>query len=407
MSHMPRAAVNNSLYCIRNWRSQFENLNRHAAVLVPLIFIWSLFCASCCRISVPRYGGERDLSRPKGMHTSTSSLQGQVLFISRSGAQMLSFPRVAWKSVNIGLNAPLTLHTATLRTNGDIIVHSGLFSHNDSCIPNNHLLIFNHSNMNWHVGAQVNKPRLGHASVLLDENKLLVTGGYSAKCSDGISDFDDVRTAEICDLSLGICTDSSVTNTSRSYHDAVQFQAGKILVFGGESIKGNIPSIEAEIYDYNRNTWEIAPDIHVSGKGTRAITLTNGFVVIVGRDSRHQSAIGAAMLYNPHSHTWFDISHAGLPISFAALTQIADNRIAISGGLIADNKAGTDPEVIASSKVFILDVQTMNWTSGNPLKSPRERHSANLISPSLLLVAGGYDETGNATSELLYHNIQP
>ena len=79
----------------------------------------------------------------------------------------------------------------------------------------------------WTPISSMNTARLGHTATILTNGKVLVAGGLDA------SDAVHLNSSELYDPSLNTWTPISSMNTARAYHTATILTNGKVLVAGG------------------------------------------------------------------------------------------------------------------------------------------------------------------------------
>jgi N-acetylneuraminic acid mutarotase len=121
--------------------------------------------------------------------------------------------------------------------------------------------------------------RYNHSTVVLGDNKVLVTGGFGTKSGTSTSvEIYDPVTKEWTDLS----TNSSMS-TNRALHTSTKLQDGRVLVVGGYDGLKALTTIE--IFDPSNNTWT-APSASKVLNTARAMhtstLLSSGDVLILG-----------------------------------------------------------------------------------------------------------------------------
>ena len=121
--------------------------------------------------------------------------------------------------------------------------------------------------------------RYNHSTVVLGDNKVLVTGGFGTKSGTSTSvEIYDPVTKQWTDLS----TNSSMS-TSRALHTSTKLQDGRVLVVGGYDGLKALTTIE--IFDPSNNTWT-APSASKVLNTARAMhtstLLSSGDVLILG-----------------------------------------------------------------------------------------------------------------------------
>lgn len=172
-------------------------------------------------------------------------------------------------------------HTATLLSNGKVLFvgNSGV---NSAAAK---LLTYNSAtpgSSSWAAtGAMINT-RYNHSAVVLDDNSVLVTGGFGV----------DPKSAEI--YTPGTDTWSSATGMAqaRALHTSTKLLNGKILVAGGYDGTKALNTIE--IYTPSSNTWTAPADSKVLNTARAMHTsslLSDGDVLMVGTYFQSSGAI--------------------------------------------------------------------------------------------------------------------
>src|SRR5690348_6762665 len=101
----------------------------------------------------------------------------------------------------------------------------------------------------WSPAQSLTSPRSGAAAVLLQDGRLLITGGNNGASSVASVDIDDTA---------GNIIAGPPMNMARSQHTATVLQDGRVLVVGGVDVSGN-PIGTAEIFDPSVNAGQANP----------------------------------------------------------------------------------------------------------------------------------------------------
>ncbi len=168
----------------------------------------------------------------------------------------LSTPQVAradgWL-LGSGMSTARYLHTATLLTDGRVLVTGGTTGN----IAIASAEIYDPTSNSWTPGSgagsvpSMSTTRFLHTATLLTDGRVLVTGGCTSSCS--------TASAEIYDPASNSWTPASGAgsvpslSTARNSHTATLLTDGRVLVTGGHT--GSVVTASAEIYDPTSNSW--------------------------------------------------------------------------------------------------------------------------------------------------------
>jgi hypothetical protein len=133
--------------------------------------------------------------------------------------------------------------------------------------------------------------RSGHTATLLQNGKVLVTGGR------GSSTY--LKTAEIYDPTAGTWSSAGQMSEARTAHSATLLNNGDVLIVGGYA--SGYPSI-SEIYRTGTNTWLTGPT--TTPRAELAATRLNDGRVLVSGGYSGSGDLPSADIYNPVSNTW-------------------------------------------------------------------------------------------------------
>ncbi len=190
----------------------------------------------------------------------------------------------AWNAA-ASMSAARTQHTATTLPDGKILATGGvndIFQRERSCE------IFDPSGNGgsgiWNITDSMAKGRDQHTATLLTNGKVLVTGGLS---SDVI-----IATCELFDMAgnggKGKWTTVASMNIPRGLHTATLLPDGKILVAGGHDTSYR-PVSSCEIFDPSANSglgsWTLTDSMSFARRSHNAVLLANGKVLVIGGGS--------------------------------------------------------------------------------------------------------------------------
>jgi len=226
----------------------------------------------------------------------------------------------------------------------------------------------------WEIVDSTILPHQDHASVVMNDGNVIVTGGITGYVSPYS------RSAEIYNDSLNIWNLTDSMHYQRGNQKMVLLKDGRILVIGGYN------QYSCEIYDPVNSTWEITDSLNYQRDWSfTASVLENGEVIVVGGVDIETNPPGIYTLktcekFDPTLEEWTIIDSLELERKGHTATILNDGRLLISGG---DNSLGS----IAHCEVF--NPITGQWSLTDSLSIKRGNHSAVLLPNGKVLVTGG------------------
>ena len=153
----------------------------------------------------------------------------------------------------------------------------------------------------WLPAGSLTAARTGAASVLLQDGRLLITGGNGAS---GV-----LATTDILNPSSGF-TPGPPMNLARSSHVAVVLLDGRVLVAGGTDASGRA-SQSAELFDPAANSWSASGPLMVGRSGATATLLPSGRCS--SQAARPMARRSPALSFLTPTRTPFRLSRACFP----------------------------------------------------------------------------------------------
>src|SRR6202142_1335801 len=135
--------------------------------------------------------------------------------------------------------------TATLLNNGKVLVAGGYNDQNSDFYDSYSLAsveLYDPATGTFTATGSMNNPRGGHTATLLSNGKVLVAGGYDSNSLP-------LASAELYDPAAGTFAATGSMNNSRGNHVATLLNNGTVLVAGGVSGLNEPPVAGAELYD--------------------------------------------------------------------------------------------------------------------------------------------------------------
>jgi hypothetical protein len=246
--------------------------------------------------------------------------------------------------------------------------------------------VFDPATGTFSVVGELRQGRVHHSSTLLADGRVLLVGG-SALDDRGIISDDAAASAELFDPATGRFAEAGGLTTERSQHEAVLLKDGRVLIAGGYNRNGSPSS--TELFDPGTSQFVRGADaLDRFGQATGAL-LPDGRVYILGEG-------GPPELFDPSTTSRVEPTPAPRADLAGALTAIdgpamerfghtatllADGRVLVTGGTLDDRTVFDTAE--------LYDPATGRWSATGSLNEARARHVATLLDDGRVLIAGG------------------
>jgi Galactose oxidase, central domain/Kelch motif len=220
--------------------------------------------------------------------------------------------------------------------------------------------------------------RTGHTATLLNNGKVLVTGGASTTA--------DLATAELFDPTVGNFSPTGSMESTRISHTATLLNSGKLLVTGGSDAKGNALAT-AEIFDPASGIFATTGSMESPRYGHTAMLLSDGKVLVAG-GSDGNNALATAELFDPATGTFTPSANMEAGRISPTATLLNNGKVLVTGG--------------GSATAELFDPTTGSFSPTGSMKTVRTSYEATLLNSGKVLVTGGNDANGNplATAEI-------
>jgi WD40 repeat protein len=194
----------------------------------------------------------------------------------------------------------------------------------------------------------MNVPRAGHTATLLSNGKVLVAGGCIAQgCENELT-----RSAELYDSTEKTFTATGELNIARVGHRALLLPSGEVLILGGWA--GDATTASAELYNPDTETFEIAGELLEPRDGFTATLLHDGLVLITGGYNGAMNRLLSAEIYDPGTQTSKAISPMSEPRMAHSASLLQDGRVLIVGG------SKSRGNVLSSAELFDPATETFS-----------------------------------------------
>ena len=305
--------------------------------------------------------------------------------------------------VSVSTNARFG-HTATKLPDGRVVLiggeyigvpfGGGVYVHqNDQVAPTKSVVIFN-TDGSWMVAADTAGDHVHHTATLLQNGKILVTGGTNAS-------------VELYDPGSNTWTTKASLPVSVQLHTATLLPNGNVLVLGGVlATDGTTPSLmraNAEVYDPSSDVWTSLAPMAVPRYTHEATLLPDGTVLVTGaRDATGMlltisvtdglgNPVAATEVYDPRSGGQsIIVDPLPEPRYQHEATLLNDGTVLVSGGTYRVTGAGGDSATASVQRYTWNAALGSRWRSVEPVSgAPLKSNTATLLPDGKVLVTGG------------------
>ena len=276
------------------------------------------------------------------------------------------------------LNTARSWHTATLLSNGLVLIEGG-FDSNGKVLASAEL--YNPTSGTFAPTGSLTVARAGNTATLLNNGMVLIAGGQT--------DHAGAQTAaELYDPATGVFTATGSMNAARDTHTATLLNNGTVLIAGGFGIDLE-PMGSAELYDPVPGTFTTISSLNTARGGHTATLLNNGMVLIAGGFSP-SGLLASAELYNPVAKSFTTTGSLNTARRRHTATLLNSGMVLIAGGFDSYSNTVTSTELYdPTSSIFSF--------TGYPITA-RDGYSATLLNDGMVLLVGGYDSSFNILS---------
>ena len=284
-----------------------------------------------------------------------------------------------WSTIG-SMTVPRGGHSATVLRDGRVLIVGG-----DTALDTDTASaeIFDPASNTFSPTGALNTPRHGHSATLLPDGRVLVIAGYN-RPNGWLGD------AEIYDPTTGQWSVTQPIFAHGVTHIATLLKDGRVFVMAGSKQSGpSGPDDRVEIFDPQRNLWQVAAPHENTDGGASATLLGDGRVLIAG-------GTADPAIYDPVNDAWQPAGTLITPRSQAQMARLPDGRVLLVGGVPFSASGGP---ILSSVEIF--DPRNIIWLQAAPLARARYNTAAVLLPDGRVMIVGGWETSNGYEAALL------
>ncbi|MDH4335110.1 MAG: hypothetical protein OEW24_07625 [Chloroflexota bacterium] len=282
------------------------------------------------------------LATARGFHTATRLADGRVLFAGGNPRQW-NFPGPFFTSAELydpqaGTFSPTgslatgrNLHTATLLLDGRVLITGGndRFRHAVASAE-----VYDPTTGTFSPAGSMATARGFHTATLLADGRVLIAGGGSAGWTPG----QFAASAEIYDPKTDTFTATGPMTDARALHTATLLDDGRVLITGGFNNydTGGTSLASAELYDPKTGTFTATGSMADARTFHGAALLSDGRVLVTGGVHTgwdyYPPFLTSAEIYDPTTGAFTATGPMADGRVYHTATLVSDGRVLIAGG---------------------------------------------------------------------------
>ena len=235
--------------------------------------------------------------------------------------------------------------------------------------------------------APLHTGRYYFASTLLQDGRVLVAGGITVETVDGVPTGTLLASTEIYDPAQDAWTQGPDLPSALFASKAVTLGDGRVLMVGGFSYDGQLSS--AALYDPSTNAWTPGPAMSVVRVLPDATPLGDGRILVTGgfTNDEVQSSATSAELFDPRTNSWAPAGQMSTGHTLGIATRLQDGHVLVAGGA----SSNINPTFLTGADLY--DPTTNSWQPVHPMSIERLYFAGGLLADGSVVVAGGLDST--------------
>ncbi|MFF7122090.1 MULTISPECIES: kelch repeat-containing protein [unclassified Streptomyces] len=316
-----------------------------------------------------------------------------------------------WKAGS-PLAFPRRLHTVTVLDSGKVLVTGGTGGSGPHPAGLAAVELYDPVQGTWKTVAGLREARWGHAAVLLEGGKVLVTGGSTSRSGDSVR---ALASAEIFDPKgdpddpdKGSWTPAAPMTDARTGHCALVFKGGKVLVAGGTapvSPTGVAALAYCEVYDPGAGpagAWTPVASLSEPRSGHRAVLASDTAALVVGGATPGTAGDGTYDPYDELTVERFDLASGKWTARPSTPGGRALHRVVPLGSakfLVVGGTTDDGNGIGYQSALVYDDNGPGGWSTAAGLAEGRWAFAATALDAGTVLVTGGTLASGVAAAD--------
>lgn len=296
----------------------------------------------------------------------------QIIIITSVSIQSFSQDYGEWIIID-SLSIPRIGHASVVLPNSNVLISgNGVDSASASCA------IYDIDSGNWRPTNPMNIPRHDHKMILLDNGKVLAMGGYKETSCELFDHFTEEW----------VLTDS--IPTVRYWGNTVtKLKDGRVLVTGGLNIPDSSMTSEfldnCEIYNPVTGKWTTVSPLLTARKNHKSVLLSNGEVLVIGGSNNY--FLSSCEIYDPIFDKWTNVSEMNKERESHNVILLDNGNVFVSGGWYFYEDIG----MVTRKSCEVFYFQDSSWHMVGDLTLPRANHAVFFTNEEnrLLILGGG------------------